>query len=103
MMSKPLSKIRSSAKGKNCQVRIPGVCNYNPETTVAAHMNGGGMGRKVHDIFSARCCSSCHDAVDGRVACAFNQPTLHGFFIDGVLRTQQQLIDEGLILARDDK
>ena len=31
-------KIRNSARGQDCALRIPGVCNFNPETTVLAHV-----------------------------------------------------------------
>ncbi|BBI46989.1 hypothetical protein KPSA1B_105772 [Pseudomonas syringae pv. actinidiae] len=33
-------KLRASAKGQDCTVRIPAICNYNPETTVLAHLPG---------------------------------------------------------------
>ena len=62
-----MSKLRESAKGQHCMVRLPGVCNGNPETTVLAHLNGGGMGMKQSDLLGAFACSACHDAVDGRV------------------------------------
>ena len=28
---------RKEAKGRECMVRLPGICNFNPETTVLAH------------------------------------------------------------------
>lgn len=95
-----MSKIRKSARGQNCQVRIPNVCNFNPETVIHAHMSGGGMGKKVNDIFGSRCCSNCHDVVDGRVKSTFPREIIHNFFTDGVFRTQQQLFDEGLIIIK---
>ena len=61
--------LRKEAKGRECQVRIVGVCNGNPETVVLAHYRMGGlngMGMKPDDIFGAWACSACHDAVDGR-------------------------------------
>ena len=29
--------LRKAAKGQMCQIRIPGSCNHNPETSVLAH------------------------------------------------------------------
>ena len=29
--------LRKLAKGRDCQVRLPGICNGNPETVVLAH------------------------------------------------------------------
>lgn len=65
-----MSKIRKSARGKICQVRIPSVCNFNPETTVCAHIRitgTCGMGMKPSDLLTVRACSACHDVIDGRV------------------------------------
>ena len=93
-----MSKIRKSARGEECQVRISGVCNGNPETTVLAHLNGGGMGFKRSDIFAAYCCSSCHDLVDGRTQSTGDTwEEVQNYFEDGVFRTQQILLDKGLI------
>jgi len=90
-------KIRDSARMESCQIRLPGVCNQNPETTVFCHDEGGGTGNKVSDIFGAYGCSDCHDMVDGRVPNIFVECCLERFFTQGILRTQQILIDKGLI------
>jgi hypothetical protein len=93
-----MSKIRKSARGQDCQVRIYGVCNHNPETTVLAHLNGGGMGMKHPDIFGAWCCSSCHDVIDGRVKIPDVEPDIiQLWFYEGVFRTQKKLLESGLI------
>ena len=95
-----MTKLRKSAQGRDCQIRIPGVCNGNPETTVLAHLNGGGIGRKQPDLFGAFACSDCHDWVDGRrhisnhPAEAMDRKIVH---LEGVIRTQQLWLDEGLI------
>lgn len=63
-------KLLDSARGEDCTMQIPGVCNHNPETTVAAHSNKGyhgkGMGQKADDCFIAYLCSECHAALDGQ-------------------------------------
>lgn len=95
------TKITKSAKGEECQIRIPGHCNFNPETTVFCHIGGGGMARKASDIHGSYGCSSCHDAVDGRI----NSTTIRVFtgnelklmFYDGMVRTQLILLEKGLI------
>lgn len=33
-----MADLRKAARGRECQVRIPGVCNGNPETSVLAHI-----------------------------------------------------------------
>jgi|TARA_A100001391_G_C5082480_1_gene280252 hypothetical protein len=58
--------ITQSARGKPCALRLPGICNGNPETTVWAHVNGfgKGMGVKTHDLLGFPACSACHAAYD---------------------------------------
>lgn len=61
--------IRNSAKGQKCTVNIPGVCNYDPETTVYCHIaaDGGKMGGKADDVLGGYYgCDSCHSEMDGR-------------------------------------
>jgi len=62
-------KIRESARGENCTLKIAGVCNYDPETTILAHLpdESHGMAMKSDDISACYCCSSCHDILDMRV------------------------------------
>ena len=91
-------KITQSAKGEECQVRYPGVCNFNDETTIYAHLNGAGMGTKHADIFGAYCCSSCHDLADGKTHDAYLENEVEVYFYEGIFRTQQILLDKGLII-----
>lgn len=62
--------IRKSAAEQECTIRLPGVCNYDPATTVLCHDNriesGKGMGLKAPDTKAAYGCSACHDVLDGR-------------------------------------
>lgn len=90
-------KLRNSARGRDCQVRLMGVCNFNPETTVLAHLPGGGMGMKKPDIHAAFCCSACHDALDGRVNYPIDKEALDLAHRQGVERTQSIWLQEGLI------
>ena len=64
------SKITKSASGKRCTMRLPGVCNHDPATTIWSHINsvrwGSGRGHKSPDICGAYTCSDCGDAIDGR-------------------------------------
>lgn len=65
-----MTPIRRSARGQECTIRIPGVCNFDPATTVLCHSNsladGKGMGIKASDEHAAYGCGACHDVVDGR-------------------------------------
>jgi len=104
MAAKKNSKIRKSARGQDCQVRIPHVCNFNPETTVLAHLNGGGMGMKNPDYQGAYCCSDCHDAIDFRrnliKEFGWMESDIKLMHFEGVMRTQKLLIEQGLIVVK---
>ena len=59
-------KYLRAARYQQCTMRLA-ECNFNRETTVAAH-NGfakSGMGRKADDSDIAFMCSACHSAYDG--------------------------------------
>jgi len=92
-----MSKIRQSAREEECTVRIIGICNHDPQTTVLAHLGGAGWGRKQNDIHGAYCCSSCHDAVDGRRKTEYDKDSLKLWHLEGVIRTQTILLEKGLI------
>ena len=97
--------LRKEAKGRDCAIRIPGICNGNPETTVLAHLNNKrlfaiGTGQKVPDIFGSFSCNDCHDAVDSRSDYSgtdWNYLDIEKMFYEGVFRTQNILLQEGKI------
>lgn len=84
--------LRKLAQGQECQIRIPGVCNFDSTTTVLAHyrMSGDGMGRKPPDEHGAFACSACHDMVDNRTltAVVMNRTEVKLYHAEGVFRTQ---------------
>jgi len=73
------------------------VCNHNPETVVFAHLPGGGMGRKMADIHGAYACSACHALVDNPTHKDWPADILKLFHHDGMVRTQEIMLNEGLI------
>ena len=97
-----MSKLREAARGMQCQVRIPGICNFNPETTVLAHYRLAGTcgtGMKPPDLLGAWACSSCHDVIDGRnraksIRDAEQRRLYHA---EGVLRTISELTRLGKV------
>jgi len=93
------SKLTKSARGQDCQIRIPGICNHNPETVVLAHLPGGGVGGKMSDIHGAYACSDCHAVIDGAnwQGQCWPSDTLRLWHYEGVIRTQIIMLDIGLI------
>lgn len=92
-----MSTLRKSAQGRDCQVRIPVVCNYNSETVVLAHVGKSHMGGKCSDLIAAFACSACHDVLDGRVKTELSKAELSLMAREGVERTQLIWLKEGLI------
>lgn len=95
-----MANLKKEAKGRDCQIRIPGVCNFNPYTTVLAHYRLAGicgMGMKPNDYVAAISCSSCHDAVDGRIKTQYTRDELKLMHAEGVFRTLEIWKKEGLI------
>lgn len=90
--------LRKEARGRECQVRVVGVCNRCSDTVVLAHyrMSGlNGIGQKPDDVFGAWACSACHDAVDGRIKTNYSKDELRLAHAEGVFRTQWILQSEG--------
>ncbi|ENC6723378.1 nuclease domain-containing protein [Vibrio harveyi] len=86
-------KIRKAAKGQDCTLRLIGICNFNPETTVLAHIGfAGGWATKCGDNIAVFACSNCHEAIDshGRSKHAADK-------LRALEETQQLLIDKGLL------
>lgn len=87
-----MTAARKAASGQPCMVRIPGVCNFDPATTVLAHYRmAGGAGIKPHDDQGAWACSACHDAVDRRSKTQYSRNELRLFHAEGVFRTQEAI------------
>jgi hypothetical protein len=96
-----VSKLRKSARGMDCMIRIPGACNFNQESTVLAHMNGAGMGLKHPDLFASFACSNCHDVIDGRRPYKeASKMEVDIMFLHGMLRTQKYWLDNGFITIK---
>lgn len=68
--TKVRQSIRDSARGEQCQVRLPGICTGDPETTIWSHARWGAAGKggatKALDIAGAYACTACDAAYDGQ-------------------------------------
>jgi len=94
--------LRKFARNQECQIRIYGVCNGNPETTIWAHYRLGGvagMGQKPPDLCGAFCCSSCHDLIDSRVKSDLTRVQIESHMLHGLVRSLK-IVDEKYKLVR---
>lgn len=97
-----MTPIRRAARGEECTLMIPGVCNRDPTTTVLAHSNrladGKGMGLKAPDTAACFACHACHDVLDGRrpLPDHITHDALQRGFDAAVVRTHARLREKGI-------
>jgi hypothetical protein len=60
-------KLRDSARGQECTLRLTG-CGFEDGTVVLAHNPCGqrGTGMKGPDVIACFACDNCHSILDGR-------------------------------------
>ena len=93
-----MTNLRKEARGRPCQIRVPGICTGGGEDTVLAHYRlagASGVGLKPPDLMGAWSCAACHDAVDGRNTQGCERDFLRLCHAEGVFRTQRELEREG--------
>lgn len=85
------------AEGKECLIRVPGVCVGGTETTVACHANesifGKAKGLKAHDWAAAWGCWACHAFVDTEMKVA--KSIRDAYLRDGIKRTRLAIMQLG--------
>lgn len=81
-------------------VRVPGVCNFDPATTVPAHVRligVSGMGLKSPDLFISFCCAACHAVCDGQHTSSLSASERRLLLLEGMMRTQAWLVKHGYL------
>ena len=88
-----------SAKGQPCQVRVPFVCKQAPEneTTVLAHLNGGGMAAKHLNIHGAYACAACHTWLDGGYVKTHTRDQRDLYHYEAMVRTQVIMVEDNVL------
>lgn len=77
-----MTDLRKLARGMDCKLRIPEVCNRDSTTVVLCHIKRGWCGSiKPPDIIGVWGCSSCHDVVDRRTQSTFTEEELDSLIL----------------------
>mgnify|MGYP001599442703 CR=1 FL=1 len=96
-----MSKITEFARGKPCTIRLPGICNHDPATSVWAHINsvryGSGTRHKAVDLIGLMACSSCHDVLDRRVKTDLDRDFVMKHVMEGHLESLAMLVKAGIV------
>ncbi len=84
-------KIRASAEGEACSLRVSPFCQ-DGETVVMAHLNSNyrGIGIKSPDLWVVACCHHCHSLLDASKVHPRDQ-------LRALQETQMKLLEKGLI------
>jgi hypothetical protein len=92
-------KLRDSARGQPCCLRIPGHCTGDPATTVLCHLphGGRGTGHKASDDHAVYGCTDCHAALDGRALVRASQAEMYECMVRALAETRAIQRSEGLV------
>jgi hypothetical protein len=91
-----VSALTDYARGKECLIRIPGICSFINEQTVPCHvplMDYHGTGYKMQDWFYAFGCFECHDAVDHRRHKHLDRVFVRTCLLEGMIRTHAYILE----------
>ncbi|WP_405120724.1 nuclease domain-containing protein [Pseudomonas leptonychotis] len=90
-------KLRNSARGQSCTLRLPG-CGFDDGTVVLAHLPCGqkGIGMKGPDHVACFACDNCHSVIDGRAWGEYTGADL----LRALAETQLIWIRDGLLVVK---
>lgn len=95
--------IRQSARGEECDVRIPGVCTFDSSHTIwshyRGHAGGKGLSLKSLDECGANACTSCDAVYDGQAPrpAGMSKADVDLMWLQGHMRSLMKLKRKGLI------
>ena len=99
IVSKPMT---DAARGQDCTLRIPGICNGDRDTVVACHVRIPGIcgaAMKPDDLFIIDGCGDCHRVLDNRAlwegsACGWDD------VLRAMIETQRRRLHAGLLTLK---
>lgn len=84
-------------------LNFPGICTYDAETTVLAHLHDEtfGKGIKADDTSGVHACHACHEALDQHRH-GLDEASLYKTLLRGLQRTIRRLTITGTIVVPQD-
>lgn len=97
-------KYLDASRGQPCTLEITGVCNHDPETTVASHIRDETFGgaQKADDISIADACYACHRVFDGHGHAPLTREEWLFYALRGLQRTYRNRVERGVVVLRLD-
>lgn len=94
-------QVRDSARGEDCTLNIAGVCSYDTNETILAHLpdESSGASLKADDISACYSCAACHDAIDRRNN-AMPEEEREWYQRRAMVRTWRRLIEAGIVIIK---
>lgn len=94
-------KIRDSAKGEDCTLRLSPNCTDEWGAVVLCHIGRvSGISAKCHDTFAVFGCNFCHDIIDGKVKSELSDGDKALEKLRALEETQSILIQKNLIQVK---
>jgi len=95
------NKIRESAKGEVCSLRLSPMCTDEYGAVVLCHIGKRrGIAIKCTDNMAVYGCNHCHDIIDGRVKSEFSKIELEAEKLRALEETQAKLIEKELLCLK---
>lgn len=101
-----MSNLRKLARNQPCLIRVPTVCNGNPDTVVLCHIRMielSGTGIKAEDVFATFGCSACHAVCDGQQRSEYSYSERRLMLLEGMARTQMWFLENGFLTYQPEK
>lgn len=93
-----MANLRKAARNQPCRLRIPNICNGNPETTVLCHIKRGWLGSlKPPDIIAVTGCSACHAAIDGRQKVEYTREQMDAMILRALCEQLEYYSTQGIV------
>lgn len=100
--------MRKAAAGEGCTMQVAGVCNYQPDTVVLAHLRwigDCGVGIKPTDLQAVFACSECNRWTDSptvaETADRQRYESDRNFYaLRAIVRTQLRMVAKGIITVK---
>ena len=89
-----MTDLRNEARGRECYVKLDGICNHDETTVVLHHVRHTQVTRKA-DKLAVPVCSACHAAIHRQIHLDLEADYLELEELRGMRRWQAQLHREG--------